>query len=221
MYVGRIVAVGRTDKGRNVVGYRVSSRSFPNRHVVVTAQGHAAVVPRPGHEADLAKNPYIAYNCVRVAGTVIDSKPTSVAVATNGSHTDPIAEKIASGMNIRDAMVLALMTLDYEKDDFDTPRIAVAVEKTGDVGWAGVVRRDGLHVRSLPLVPGKLYYFATYEIADPQPDRVSEFGVRSVAQAAKWLVDGGAFADLEKPVCAAACMAQDDAFETAYHNVGE
>ena len=66
MYVGRIVAVGRTPEGRNAVMYRVSSRSFPNRRTVQTPVA-LAVVPREGHEGDLAKNPYIAYNCLRLA----------------------------------------------------------------------------------------------------------------------------------------------------------
>jgi IMP cyclohydrolase len=86
MYIGRIVAVGRTRAGSNTALYRVSSRSFPNR-MAVEVDGRLAIVPRPGHEGDLHKNPYIAYNAVRIAG--------EFAVATNGSHTDPIAEKIA------------------------------------------------------------------------------------------------------------------------------
>ena len=161
MYVGRIVAVGRTPSGRNAVMYRVSSRSFPNRRTVTTGRG-LAVVPIEGHEKDIFKNPYIAYNAVRLAG--------NVAVATNGSQTDPIAEKIASGMSIRDAMVQSLTVLDYEKDDFNTPRIAVAVARGGggggcdcgcecggggEVGWCGIARHDAVIVRAFPLVAGR------------------------------------------------------------------
>ena len=51
MYVGRIVAVGRTRAGANAALYRVSSRSFPNRRIV-EAGGHLAVVePYPRDEA--------------------------------------------------------------------------------------------------------------------------------------------------------------------------
>ena len=53
MYVGRIVAVGRTPNGNNAVMYRVSSRSFPNRRTVRTPRG-LAIVPREGHESDLS-----------------------------------------------------------------------------------------------------------------------------------------------------------------------
>ena len=85
MYVGRIVAVGRTPEGANAALYRVSSRSFPNRKAVDLG-GKLAIVPREGHEGDVQKNPYIAYNCLRVAN--------GWAIATNGSHTDPIVEKV-------------------------------------------------------------------------------------------------------------------------------
>jgi len=218
MYVGRIVAVGRTPAGKNAVMYRVSSRSFPNRRTVQTPRapstgsGQAlAVVPREGHESDLSKNPYIAYNCLRLAG--------EVAVATNGSQTDPIAEKIASGMSIRDAMVQSLIVLDYEKDDYSTPRIAVAVARGADEGWAGIARHDGLHVRSFALEAGKAFYLATYEVADPRAEQVSDFGAESADAAARWVVEGGAFARLEKPVCAAAAVETDTGFDVAGYTV--
>jgi IMP cyclohydrolase len=210
MYVGRIVAVGRTPKGNNAVMYRVSSRSFPNRRTVRTPRG-LAIVPREGHESDLSKNPYIAYNCVRVA----EGAGRVVAVATNGSQTDPIAEKIASGMSIRDALVQSLSVLDYEKDDFSTPRIAVAVARGADEGWGGIVRADGLHVRAFALEPGKAFYFATYEVNDPRPEYVSDFEAETAQEAAEWVVSGGAFARLENPVCSAAAVATADGFDIA------
>ncbi|MGB2755935.1 MAG: IMP cyclohydrolase [Phycisphaerae bacterium] len=214
MYVGRIVAVGRTPQGSNAVMYRVSSRSFPNRRTVRTPRG-LAIVPREGHESDLSKNPYIAYNAVRVAGDPSTGSGQVVAVATNGSQTDPITEKIASGMSIRDAMVESLSVLDYEKDDFNTPRIAVAVARGADEGWGGIVRADGLHVRAFALEPGKAFYFATYEVNDPRPDYSSDFEAETAQEAAEWIVSGGAFARLEKPVCSAAAVATADGFDLA------
>jgi IMP cyclohydrolase len=206
MYVGRIVAVGRTEEGRNAVMYRVSSRSFPNRRTVRTSRG-LAVVPIEGHEKDIFKNPYIAYNAVRLAG--------DAAVATNGSQTDPIAEKIASGMSIRDALVESLLVLDYEKDDFKTPRIAVAVARGAAEGWAGIVRHDGLHVRSFRLLAGKAFYFATYEVSDPREQYVSDFRAASADDAARWIVSGGKFAEFDKPVCSAAALETADGFDLA------
>ncbi|MBM4019186.1 MAG: IMP cyclohydrolase [Planctomycetes bacterium] len=217
MYVGRIVAVGRTPQGRNAVLYRVSSRSFPNRRTLRTARG-LAVVPIEGHEKDIFKNPYIAYNAVRVAAAPsLGGQP--VATATNGSQTDPIAEKIASGMSIRDAMVESLAVLDYEKDDFNTPRIAVAVARAGEEGWCGIARKDALLVRAFPLVTGEAYYFATYEISEPRADLVSPFRAATADDAAQWAIDGGKFADLEKPVCSAAALATDAGFDLAGRTV--
>ena len=108
MYLGRILAVGSNEEG-SFVAYRVSSRSFPNR-MTKSFPESVAVVPKEGFEKDIYKSPYIAYNCIRIVD--------DVAVVSNGSHTDVIAEKIASGMTIRDALALSLLTMDYEKDDF-------------------------------------------------------------------------------------------------------
>ncbi|HNR33045.1 MAG TPA: IMP cyclohydrolase, partial [Candidatus Hydrogenedentes bacterium] len=137
MYIGRIVSVAKTRDGRLCAVYRVSSRSFPNRTAVVGAD-KVSIVPKPGHETDVQKNPYIAYNCVRV---VSDSQ---VAVVTNGSHTDAIAEKIAQGMPVRDALALAMLALDYEKDQYNTPRISAVADKRDGAAWLAVVRDDGI-----------------------------------------------------------------------------
>ncbi|MBE3063886.1 MAG: IMP cyclohydrolase, partial [Spirochaetes bacterium] len=181
-------------------------RSFPNRRTVETPRG-LAVVPIEGHEKDIFKNPYIAYNAVRLAG--------DVAVATNGSQTDPIAEKIASGMSIRDAMVQSLIVLDYEKDDYNTPRIAVAVARGAAEGWCGIARHDAVIVRAFPLAKAKAYYFATYEVDEPKAALTSDFAARTAEEAARWVVSGGKFADLEKPVCSAAAVESADGFALA------
>src|SRR5690606_1219105 len=99
MYIGRIVSVVQTPEGHLGAVYRVSSRSFPNRTAVV-GETKVSIVPKAGHEGDIHKNPYIAYNCVQVVCGGM------VAVVTNGSQTDPIAEKIAQGMPVRDALAL-------------------------------------------------------------------------------------------------------------------
>ena len=44
MYIGRFVIVGRTQAGEWYLGYRVSSRSYPNRRIVVQGD-RAAVLP--------------------------------------------------------------------------------------------------------------------------------------------------------------------------------
>ena len=203
MYVGRIVAVGKNAAGANAVMYRVSSRSFPNRQAVDN-NGTLAVVPRPGFEGDLNKNPYIAYNALRLAG--------DWAIATNGSHTDPIAEKVAMGMPMREAMALSLLALDYEKDDFNTPRIAAAVPLRGAVGWLAIVRKDALIVREVALKAGQTQYLATYEADDVRDAQIGVFDAKTAASAAEFVVSGGSFADLEKPVTSAAALVNDAGF---------
>jgi len=197
MYVGRIVAVGRTRAGANAALYRVSSRSFPNR-MAVAVDGRLAIVPRPGHEGDLQKNPYIAYNAVRIAG--------ALAVASNGSQTDPIAEKLAMGVPPRDALVSSLLALDYEKDQLNTPRIAGVVPLEGETGWLGIVRHDALVVKAVPLAPGRAWYIATYAHDDVRESQVLDFDAADATAAARYAVDGGGFAHLENPVTAAAAL---------------
>ncbi len=203
MYVGRIVAVGRTRTGANAALYRVSSRSFPNR-MAVEVDGRLAIVPRPGHEGDLHKNPYIAYNAVRIAG--------EFAIATNGSQTDPIAEKIALGVPPRDALAAALLALDYEKDSLNTPRIAGVVPLEGDTGWLAIVRHDALVVKAVPLAPGRAWYIATYDHDDVRDAQHVAFDAADATAAARFAVDGGAFASLERPVTAAAALSAGRGF---------
>ncbi|MFQ5699609.1 MAG: IMP cyclohydrolase [Myxococcota bacterium] len=211
MYVGRIVSVARTRDGRNAALYRVSSRSFPNRRVVDQG-GRLAVIPREGHEGDVERSPYIAYHCLRVAG--------GWAIATNGSQTDPIAEKVADGMPIREALAHALLTLDYERDDYSTPRIAAAVPARGDEGWLAIVRRDALIVRSVALEAGRARWLATYEGDDVRDSQASEFDADTAEEAARFAIRGGAFASLEKPVTAAAALAGAGEFRLAAHTPG-
>ena len=209
MYVGRIVAVGMTKTGKMCAMYRVSSRSFPNRETRLI-DGKVAVMPKPGCEGDLSKNPYIAYNCLRIAGTK--------AVATNGSQTDPITEKIAAGMPPRDALALSLLALDYEKDSLDTPRIAGVVDRQTGTAFLGIVRKDALLVAEVKLTPGTAYYVATYEHNAPCHNKESAFDAASAAEARDYIFGKGVFADLEKPVTAAAALATDTGFDLAAEN---
>jgi len=208
MYVGRIVAVGRSRSGRGAGLYRVSSRSFPNREAKILERA-IAIVPKPGFENDIQKNPYIAYNCLRLA--------RGFAIVSNGSHTDPIAEKIAAGLPPRDALAGVMLAMDYEHDSLDTPRIAGVVTPDGAAGWLAIVRKDALLVREFALQPGQAFYVCTYERNDPSPAQEdSSFDVSSAADACAYILGRGVFADFEKPVSAACAVAGDDGvFQTA------
>lgn len=208
MYIGRIVAVARNRKGGLAALYRVSSRSFPNRTAVVTPD-KVSIVPKAGHETDVQKNPYIAYNCVRLMCG------GQVAVVTNGSQTDPVAEKIGMGVPVRDALASALLTLDYEKDQYDTPRIAAVADRRDDTAWLGIVRRDGLEVRQMPLEAGRFFYVATYEENRVRDAQSGSFAGGNAAAACRFILGEDVFAQRTNPVTAVAAVARDAGFELA------
>jgi len=208
MYVGRIVSVGKTADGQLCAAYRVSSRSFPNRSAVV-GNGKVSIVPKPGFESDIFKNPYIAYNCVRI---VCDG---AVAVVTNGGQTDFIAEKMAGGMSARDALILTSFSMDYEKDDYNTPRISAVVDKRSDEGWLAVVRHDGLQVERIALKNGFQWHLATYEENFICPERFDAFPATSAESACAYMLSGGVFAERTNPVTAVAALAEESGFALA------
>jgi IMP cyclohydrolase len=204
MYVGRIVAIGMNKTGNCVGMYRVSSRSFPNRETRLL-NNKISVLPREGFETDLSKNPYIAYNCIRLT--------KEYAVISNGSHTDPITEKLAMGYPARDALALSMLAMDYEKDDFNTPRIAGIISLNSNMGFLSIVKKDSIHVKGFELKPGTSFYVATYEHDTPcYHYNDSKFDVTSAKDAQRYIFDKGVFADLEKPVTAAAVYANETAF---------
>lgn len=214
IYVGRIVCIGMTQDSRLCAAYRVSSRSFPNRRAVLR-EGRVSIIPKAGHESDVEKNPYIAYNCARV---VCDG---AVAVVTNGSQTDPIAEKIAAGMPPRDALALSLLALDYEHDQLNTPRICAVADTRTQSGWLAIVREDGLNVARMPLEPGQLRYVATYEENDLNAAQAGAFHPETAQDACALLLGEGVFAERANPVTAVAAMATGNGFEFAIQDVVE
>jgi len=202
VYCGRIVIVGCA--AQPFVAYRISSRSFPNRDITVR-DGVGSVVPRRGFEADLQKNPFISYRCLRVLGQSV--------LMTNGSHTDPIAVKVERGMPLKDAVVLGLLAYDYEGDDYNTPRIAGGLQ--GDLGHLGIVTKDTLEVARFALRPGFCRVVATNELNRLTAE---EYEVRaSTAQElVSYVLRGGVFGEMTHPVAAVAWMGG----EVAVENVG-
>ncbi|MWG34849.1 IMP cyclohydrolase [Halomarina oriensis] len=178
MYVGRFVVVGP-----GIGAYRVSSRSFPNRQVV---ERDGTLTVAPTSDAPPTDNPYVSYNCLRT----VEQSGESLAVVGNGSHVDPIAEKVGMGYPARDALALSLLALDFEKDDYDTPRVAGVVETHG--ATIATVRRDALVVREV----AEPTLVATYEADDPEP---FDLGATDAATAAREVYDHA----YEHAVCAA------------------
>jgi IMP cyclohydrolase len=204
MYVGRFIVVG-PDRA----GYRVSSRSFPDRRVV-ERDGTLTVAPTPG--AEETDNPYVSYNCARfVSGGDPEVGPESAdaAVIGNGSQVDPIAEKLSMGYPARDALATVLLALDFEKDAYDTPRIAGVVERDGSEGAAtiGIVRRDALVVEEV----AEPTLIATYERDTPE---AFPLDAANAAGLASELYDH----EYEHAVCAAGVERMGDGFVTAIEN---
>jgi IMP cyclohydrolase len=194
MYVGRFLLVGP-----GIGAYRVSSRSFPNRKIV-TREDALTVVPTD--EAEATENPYVSYNCVRVVDS--SSGATQTAAIGNGTHTDAVADKLELGHPARDALALSLLAYDFEKDDYDTPRIAGVV---GSESFVGIVRRDGLVVERVE----EPTLIATYEKDSPEP---IDLELAGAAGAARTIYD----LDFEHAVCAAGVTRTAEGIEIAVEN---
>lgn len=207
IYLGRIVSIGMNKDGRLAAMYRVSSRSFPNRRAQMKEDGTVAIVPREGHEGDVFVNPYIAYNCLSMVG--------NVAVVTNGAQTDFIAEKLAGGTRLRDAIAYPLLALDYEKDKYDTPRIVAAVERERFSGYLGVVRKDGVEVVEIDLKPGQSYHVSTYEHNRILPETLDAFDAKTADDCCRYVLGEGAFASFTSPVSAVCAIATADGFDVS------
>jgi IMP cyclohydrolase len=197
MYVGRIVVVGRTE-GKSWAGYRVSSRSFPNR--IAEARGSSILVS-PLDLKDLARNPYIAYNCIRTSD--------DVAVVANGTQADMIMERIIDGSPPLDAIALSLVIYGYERDELDTPRIAGAV--CGSKACLGIAMKGEFRFKEIPLKDNDAFMVATYEKTGFEPMAVSGNDASAVAKAAYDLA-------FERQVCSAAAFQGDGGFELAVYN---
>jgi len=199
MYLGRILAVGMNNDKKPFVAYRVSSRSFPNRMTKVF-EDEAAIIPKEGHEKDIFENPYIAYNCLKILD--------NIAVISNGSHTDVIADKIKVGMNIKDALTISLLAMDYEKDDYNTPRIAGVVKAAASgedyEAYIAIVSHEKILVEKVEY--GVAKYISTYEQQSP---KAVDFPAKDSKQAAKLILDEGAFKEFTNPVSSVASVYSD------------
>lgn len=193
MYVGRFLVVAP-----GLAAYRVSSRSFPNRKIIERDDSLTVV---PTEAAEPTDNPYVSYNCVRGA----ERSGDQYVVIGNGSHVDPVAEKVEMGYPLRDALAASLLALDYEKDEYNTPRIAAVVG--AETACIGIVRKDALLVQEVQ----EPTLVATYEKDSPEPFAFDADGAAGVAQE---LYDHA----FEHEVCAAGVAVDGGGIERAIHN---
>ena len=172
MYVGRFIVVGK-DFG----GYCVCSRSFPNRRVV---KRDNCLSIEFMEETKEVKNPYVAYNCARVEGDFV--------VIGNGDHVDRIVEQLVLKINPKDALTKGLVVSGYEKDEYNTPRIAGII---GEESFIGVIRKNGIEVQKV----GDVMFVSTYD--KNSPERLD-----FEAQSAREVIDEMYGMGFEHPICA-------------------
>ena len=189
MYVGRLVVAGP-----GIGAYRVSSRSFPNREI---RDRDGTLTVGPTADAPETDNPYIAYNCARSVG--------ERAIIGNGTHVDPITEKLGRGYPVRDAVATALLALDFEKDDYDTPRIAAVIG--AETAHVGIVRREALLIECVE----KPTLVATYERDEPETFDFDAGGATAAASEAYGL-------DFEHAVCAVGVEVSEEGIAFAVEN---
>ncbi|MBP1913052.1 IMP cyclohydrolase [Thermococcus stetteri] len=149
-YVGRTLGIG-LNSGKPFAFYLLCSRSFPNRKAVV--KGNAVYIINQTE----TENPYVSYPVVRLT--------KDYAVVTNGLHTDFIAQAL-EWESPRKALVHVLDALDYERDDYSTPRIAGIIQRGEKRGWLGFVGREEFWVKELELKEGRALLTATYNVDD-------------------------------------------------------
>ena len=146
-YTGRTLGIGLME-GRPFAFYLLCSRSFPKRRAIVREN---AVYIENLTETD---NPYVSYPVVRLL--------EDYAVVTNGLQTDFIAQAL-EWESPKKALIHVLDALDYERDDYNTPRIA-GIMGGGGRGWLGFAGREEFWVKELELKEGKAFVTATYNL---------------------------------------------------------
>ncbi len=201
MYIGRFVIAGRTGTGKWYLAYRVSSRSFPNRFIKLY-DGRAAVLPTP--DAAASDNPYISYNCFRSSG--------HIAVIGNGSQVDPIFDKLTLGYPLRDALASSLLALDFERDAYNTPRIAAALDASAGAACLALVGHQKLYSRMVEAALGQAWLISTYECTEPT-------SVNLTGDTAERITDAVFECSYEHPVTAMTALWDEGGFKLAARSI--
>lgn len=205
MYAGRMVVGARSADGRACVGYRIASRTFPDR-IIVDRSDKLAVELLPGASA---ASDYISYNCAR--GT------QSCLVATNGTHTDAIAGRLCSGTPLRDALTFVLVGMDREFDESDTPRIAVVYDQGLDLFYFASITKQALCIQPIDVAPGETVAIGTnaYFLAKDGPLRTT-LSLEEPAELPEKLISGPDYRNLTHAVATAAIWREADRAEPRF-----
>jgi IMP cyclohydrolase len=153
VYTGRTIICGMSN-GSPFIAYRLSSRSFTKRYLRLVDPQRVAVLPTQEQEDTIVAARFIYYDCMihQAKGVIV----------TNGLQTESIATKIKRGTPPLDALVLGMLSWDYEDDAVATPRISAFLSTSDQPEvYLAVVRRDGLQVERLSLKNGTAYLLST------------------------------------------------------------
>ena len=112
---------------------------------------------------------------------------------------------VNAGDDIGEIIKESILQMDYEKDDYNTPRIAGVVkssDKEDEYGcFIGIVNDKKLLVEEVPY--GDAAFISTYGSQAPDP---VDFSAKTATEAAKFIFDEGTFANYEKPVTSCATV---------------
>jgi len=147
-YVGRMLGVGLKD-GKPFAFYRLNSRSFPDRKAVIKGDEIYIV------NLTETENPYVSYPVVKIL--------PDYAVVSNGSHTTFIAQAL-EWESPKKALIHVLDAMDYERDEYSTPRIAGIIQRDKDWAFLGFAGKEEFWVKRVKLEEGKAFFTATYNV---------------------------------------------------------
>lgn len=193
MYLGRAVIAGYTKEKKVFLGYILASRSFPERKAVKKGD---SIEIKSLKTADY-DNPYISYNCIKKVGE-------NKAVVSNGTHTDIIANKLDAGYSGRDATAISLFSMDYERDEYNTPRIAACFD--GKSLYVGIIEKERIMIEK-PM-DDKCMLVSTYNKTTPEEIFINGSTAREIAEELCML-------NYEYIICSSVIYKKDNDFEFA------
>jgi len=213
LYVGRLLLVGASVDGGVVAAYRLASRSYPHRRIHYDAEMKTAwVVPLPGHEEEVRRNPLLSYPCLCILDEV------SVLVA-NGDHLNPIREGMEDGLPPMRCLPQVLAGLGPEEDAYSTPRIVGLADPQGLV--LGIVSKSTLTVQCFPLKPGLAHYLSTYGKTEPLKNVLKNFDVGNAQESAELVHKRGIFKSFSHAIVTIAALIKDGKLQVAIYPSGE
>lgn len=166
MYIGRLCLIGVSNTGKLFVGYRLSSRSFPDRIIDIESNS-AKVIPKG--DSSKSYSSHLFYNCIKIANL----NNRTILIVGNGPHTDYIEKVITKEGQIMDRASEILNVLGHEQDEQRTPRIlGIATEEQLILGLIG---ENGLDLKTFEPYPGKAFFVSTSQLQEVGEHIIKDF----------------------------------------------